>query len=390
MKNKKGISLIVLVITIVVMGILASAAIFISADASNNSKKVAFASDLTTIQEAVKEYYITNNGLPTIDQTSYTKTQILAMISEGSDILSEEIAELGDNAAKFYKIDLSKLPIENSARGIGANDNNTDIYIVSAENFNVYYLKGEYIDKEYYFALTSDLVEKTKINSSDVIDTSNITISNTVSGIKLSKNTTEWTNSLIVNVDTTLEENEIVEYKVAETAINTSTVGKFTIDIASILNANATLKDTFYANETNKVLTVNKYDTSSGSNVLIATSNISLSNLDILSGNTMQTLNIEYTVNSNFRLAKINNYEDLGGSLVKEARVLYMEKTNSDGTTSPYYTDLPQTITPEYVKNVGISFNAEMLKLAKDVNKYAIVFIDNAGNISEVGIYTIN
>lgn len=379
METKKGISLIVLVITIIVMGILASVVVFISADSVNNSKIAAFSTDLTEIEDLIDEYYLNNNALPIVEGTTYTKAQVVALITNGADSLSDEITSNGDDSSSFYEVDLSKLPIDDSASG-NKNDDETDVYLVSSQNFNVYYLKGKKIANVYYFSLAEKLTGKKKVNNSIVSDTSNITISSTTEGIKLTKNTSEWTNAMEIDVQTTLGTNETIEYLVADQTISTSTKGEFTINVSNILTNNAILMTTFHNSDVNKVVTVNKYDTSSGSNVLIASANINVFNLDMLSGTTNPTVtNTKYT---DFILSNISGYTDLGGSGVKEARVIYTTKLDSDGNIVPYYSDLPTTITAEYVKNSGVSFNANVLKLPTDVQTFVIVFIDNAGNVS--------
>lgn len=386
MNNKRGISLMVLVLTIIIMIILASVVIYISADSVNNAKMASLAEDITNIEDLISEYYLNNNELPIVSGISYSKANVVDLITDGSTVLSEEINQNGDDSSLFYKVDLSKLPIESSSRGVGDNGVN-DIYLVSSQNFNVYYLKGEKIAGQYYFSLTQNLTGKNRVNSSLSEDTSNITISNPTSGIKLTKSASNWTNILTVTVETTLAANEKIEYLLAGTSIGTSTTGTFTINISDALNANTTLKNTFYSNDENKVLVVNKYNTSTGANVLIATASLNVSNLDMLSGTSMPT--ITYSKYSDFILANISGYTDLGGSGIKESRVIYTKKLDADGNEAPYYNDLPTEITAEYVKNTGISMNSNVLKLPIDVVEYVIVFIDNAGNASTPAKYTI-
>jgi len=149
------------------------------------------------------------------------------------------------------------------------------------------------------------------------------------------------------------------------------------------------VNNAFNLANTNKTLTVNKYDISGENKVLISSIDLDISNLDILSGNVLDTSKITYKQYDDFTLVNITGYTDIGGSGVKEARVLYTEKLDSEGNKVAYYNNLPSQITSEYVKNTGISMNSNVLKLPANVSEYAIVFIDNAGNISNVGIYTV-
>ena len=129
MKSKKGISLIALVITLIIMMILASVALYTSADATNNAKLTSFAEDLTNMEDLVSEYYLTNNELPIVSGVSYVKADVLGLCTNGVETLSEEITTNGDNSAVFFKLDLAKLPIESSSRGM-EQEGSTDIYLI--------------------------------------------------------------------------------------------------------------------------------------------------------------------------------------------------------------------------------------------------------------------
>lgn len=384
MNNKKGISLIILVITIVIMLIITSAVIFISSDTTSNTKMAAFAMDLQQIESAVEEYYLYNKELPII-KVGYTKTTLVTSIENGSEILSEEIEANGDNEAVFYEIDLGSLDVENISKGLRQGGDATDIYLVTEDSLNVYYLKGEEISSVYYFSLTEKLTGKVNIeNDTSSGDTSNITIVNTTSTIKLTKSTKEWTNNLTVNVGTTLATGETLKYYIAGQDV-TASITSNNINIVELLAANATLKNMFYSNETNKVLLVKKI--SNGE--VIAEESVSLSNLDTLYGTMISQNNVTYTKNDNYILANITGYTDLGGSLLKEIRILYTTKVDSSGNTAPYYDNLPASITKEYVYSAGIKNNNNVLKLPIDVKSYSLVFVDNAGNISDMGNFSV-
>lgn len=383
MKGKKGISLAILVITIIVMIILASTVIYISADLTNDSKKVAFELDLTQIEESVTDYYLNNGELPIVLDSQYSKSEFVQLITDGADGLNSEISENGNDEATFYEIDLSKISVEGSTRGLKFDGDNTDAYFVSSIGFNVYYLKGEQIGGVYYFSLTEKLTGKEKVNNNQAnIDNSNIIISNTTNGIKLVKNTSEYTNDLKVTVSTTLSSGEKMRYEIA--GIEVSASGN-EIDVADVLLDNANVKEAFYENDNNKYLIAQKIF----NNEVVSETKIDISNLDILSGTDMSSITITYTKSDSFTLANISGYTDLGGSGVKEARVLYTAKVATDGTVTAYYDNLPETITSEYVKNTGKAFSANFLRLPNDVKSYVLVFVDNAGNISDMRTFTI-
>lgn len=372
---KKGLSLLVLTITILVMIVLASVVIFISANVSNNSKKAAFASDLSQLEDLVLEYYLAEGSLPVVTtSTIYDKSTFTILITDGKDFLKNEISENGDDDAFFYKLDLGKLDIKSAKRGLEEDGDITDSYYVASNTFNVYYLQGEEIAGEYYFSLSENLTGKIKTANNQVLDKTDVTVSSITGAIKLTKNTAEFTNALTVDAKVVLETGETMKYFIAGQEITVASENT-TIDVANIVSNNSNIKIAFYQSEANKYLLAQKYS----GDAVVAEAKLNISNLDILAGD-ISSANIKYSKYNKFTLAKISGYTDLGGSGVKEARVLYTEKISGDA----YYTNLPETITKEYVKQAGKKFDAAMLKLPSDVKKFALVLIDNAGNISEI------
>lgn len=380
MNNKKGISLIALTITIAVMIILATAVFMVSNEMVINSKMAALAVDLEEMEDLVSSYYINNDELPVVATPSWDKDGLVGEISEGASELAEEIELNKDGSDTFFKIDISKLDIENISRGLEAEEDSTDIFVVAKESFNVYYLKGEEIDDTYYFSLSKRLTGESKVPNSVSKDDSDISIEGSTSAIKLSKNTKEWTNNLIVSVSTSVETGETLKYFIAGQDITSSVTGD-KINVSEIMLSNATVQTAFYAEGADKTLKVQKFN---ASGTLIAENSISVSNIDVLSGATISSNSVTYTKYETFTLANISSYTDIGGSGVKEARVLYTKKLSAEGALVSYYNDLPETITSDYVKNVGISTSPKSIKLPTDVKEYVVVFIDNAGNVSEV------
>jgi len=308
MNSKKGVSLIVLVIAIVVMGIIASTVMFVSSDTVDSSDKAAFITDLQQIEDLVHEYYLSNNMLPIVEGIEYTKNEVVTQLSEGSDSLSGEVTLNGDDEAIFYELDLTKLPIDSVNKGMRKDENALDVFLITSDSLNVYYLQGVEISDEYYFSLSENLTDKKKINSDESIDTSNITITNTTSAINLTKSESEWTNELSVTVKTTLSTGETLKYFLGSQDI-TEKISGLNIDMVTLLNSDATLKTNFYANSANQILKVQKYK----NETVVAESQINVSNLDILIGNAITQENVQYTLYDNYVLANIA-YNDFGGS----------------------------------------------------------------------------
>ena len=132
MKNEKGVTLSVLIITILILVILTS----ILASNSYKSLEISDLSKLNTdikaLEDRVATYYVKNNAIPTLD-TEIQKSEI-----EGS--MSDLDANDGD---KYYVIDLNAL--DNPTLTFGkeyTKSDSQDKYIINEETHNIYYLRG--------------------------------------------------------------------------------------------------------------------------------------------------------------------------------------------------------------------------------------------------------
>lgn len=151
MKNSKGITLITLVITIVILTILTfSVSINIDGYASKR-KQTEFETDIISLNEEINQYYAKNKELPIINK--YTNISTI-----------QDIKNVNDNE-NYYVIDLSKLSVdlnygkdyENVAsQNISQEINNIlDVYIINEQSHTIYYPKGiEYNNEMHYKAGT--------------------------------------------------------------------------------------------------------------------------------------------------------------------------------------------------------------------------------------------
>ena len=310
------------------------------------------------------------------EETIYNKSTLIALVTKGGSVLSEEISANGDDDNLFYVIDLEKLPIDSINSGKKEYGDN-DIYVVSSENHNVYYVQGEKIAGQYYFSLSQRLTGNSKVDSNNTADSSTISIVNSTSSIKLSKSTNNWTNDLTINVSADLGTGETLTASVAGVSIGS--VGS-TINLDEVLASNSSASDAFYAEASTKTVTVQKIKDGN----VVAEATISASNLDTLNG-TISSVTATHTNSGNYIISNISGYTDVGGSDVKELRVVYTKKSDD----SAYYDNLPETITSQYVYNSGKTASPGIIKLPSDVKEYVIVFVDNAGNISEPKIIQI-
>ena len=149
MKNKKGMSMISLIITVIVILILLATSIGFMGNAVDNSRISAFANDLVEIEDAVRTYYVEKDEFPTSDsdKNALSQNALLGLISDGKSYLEDELKLNGDyiengNLGAFYKIDLSKIGVASTKRGTKDSGDTSDIYVVSYPSLNVYYVKG--------------------------------------------------------------------------------------------------------------------------------------------------------------------------------------------------------------------------------------------------------
>jgi len=138
LKNQKGITIVVLIITLIVLGILAGVAITnvdIGTDVRNYNYMCA---DIELIENKLKVYYGKYDKLPIKGE----------VITEAKETLGGQ-ATSRDND-NYYEIDLNELHGMTLNFGGGTNENK-DIYIVNEQSLEVYYLKGVVYEGNTYY-----------------------------------------------------------------------------------------------------------------------------------------------------------------------------------------------------------------------------------------------
>ncbi len=139
MKNQKGITLIILIITIIIMSILVTLVINnidIGEDIRNYNYMCA---DIELLESKIMTYYNNYNEIP-IDEN-------IGQIANAKSMLAGQ-ADTRDNDV-YYKVDISKLYNITLNYGGGTLDNK-DIYIINEKTHEVYYLKGAVLEGTTY------------------------------------------------------------------------------------------------------------------------------------------------------------------------------------------------------------------------------------------------
>ena len=152
MKKQKGITLVSLIITIVLLLIITGTTVYTSVDRFkiNNLKKMY--NDIELLDDKVNNYYLKYGGLPVIkdaqnNPVSYTHTAI------------DFNKDVNDNN-NYYIIDLSaigNITLNYGKDGYESPNSSDDVYIINEKSHTVYYVRGiEYTDGNLYHSKKVD------------------------------------------------------------------------------------------------------------------------------------------------------------------------------------------------------------------------------------------
>lgn len=154
--NKKGISLIVITVSLVIILTMISVVTFSLIENNNNAKKLEFSNELNMVQMAVDVYYNKNGRYP-VEQS--------IVISNVDDIIKNEQFKKekeGSSGFIFDIIDYEEAGILNLKYGNRKNGTD-DIYVVSSLTGFVYYAKGLKIGNYVYYRI-DDILSNTSDN----------------------------------------------------------------------------------------------------------------------------------------------------------------------------------------------------------------------------------
>lgn len=372
-KDKLGISLVILVITMIVMIILAGAGIVITSTVITNSKKSTFAEDLGQIQDAVDQYYLDTNSLPVVlvenVPVTYAKAAFLALHTDSA--LATEFTFHSDDGEtnEFYEIDLAKINVLTTSRGTRENDNPNDIYVVSKDTRTVYYYDGYVISGTRYYSVTSSLIDIENVANTNASDESNTTVG-PISDIKATKSTELYTNTITISLTTNIG-GDIVWKKGTSTTGTTLTIPA-TITLDSTSFNQAELADFV----TNKYIKIEKNN--------LEVLRVDISNLDIAPPTISSTTLSRTATEFNLVNVVIGNAND-GGSNIDGLYYDYVTKLDELNAEVDYYSTNP-TVTVEYLKTFGKKITSNSIKLPKNIQSIKLIAVDEAGNSSAVTI----
>lgn len=151
LKNKRGVTVVSVLIIVVVISILSSGIIFSSKLIMNYTYKKEFKNEYYLVKGAVNDYIMRNSG-----NIDFAETEMdLSNIS--NQYLTQFDGETKtNNKIAAYVVDLDKIGVYNTTYGNKLNEDNDDVYIVTKDKHSVYYKKGFNSDSFVYYKAIED------------------------------------------------------------------------------------------------------------------------------------------------------------------------------------------------------------------------------------------
>ncbi len=339
---KRGISLVALLITMVIMIALISTVTISGMATINNNKKVAFATEINMIQGAVDTYKLRNNNEYPIE----AKIELdISKVTEKS-IVQFSSENITDSKITLYKINYSMLGITSLRYGAGNDDN--DMYAVSKETGKVYYTKGLKLGGFTYYTLTDDLKRIISgVNAEDYASDS----------IVFNTSETEWTLNKVVSK---------INVPVSFTNVSVSVLGS----------------ENLYSATLNDSLNVYTIDNVEGNYTIIVnytkdgkeySSEYTVDNVDNESPVfTKDNITENVTVNqdrTDIYLSLDGYYDKLSG--IKTIKYAYLNMQNADEISN-------------YFKNNGLKVYNDVIEIEELTKNMTIYIEDKVGNFTAI------
>ncbi len=141
LKSSKGIALLELVVTIVIMMILVIALTTNITSTLETRRYYAVKEDIIALTESIQKYYVANGSVPSSETVSFD-----------IDTLNPSDKNPNDNGV-YYKIDIDKLLAFDSTIEL---NNPEDTYLVNEQSLTVYYEEGVKLDGKIHYTVVDD------------------------------------------------------------------------------------------------------------------------------------------------------------------------------------------------------------------------------------------
>ena len=152
--NDKGVTLVILIVTIVIMMIIAGTLVYQTTTGMSTRVLNNMYRDVKRLKDKI-EIYVTEYGELPVLEKPYTKTENISKLNENDDEV-------------YYVIDLAKLDNLTLSYGKGyeeikqgSNIDQTDVYVVNRQSHNVYYVRGIELEGTVYYTVAGNY---TKVN----------------------------------------------------------------------------------------------------------------------------------------------------------------------------------------------------------------------------------
>lgn len=157
MNFKRGVSLLIVTISIIILIIITGTIIINGSDIREETKLKRFGTELLQIEQAVNQYVRRKSG--NIDWNKKTIKIDSLSTQELSQYSQENITE----DLELYIVNLYDIGAETSKYGTEYNNiESDDIYLWSKSTNNIYYQKGYETKENIYYTLTPEIMEKIK------------------------------------------------------------------------------------------------------------------------------------------------------------------------------------------------------------------------------------
>lgn len=355
---KKGITLMALAITIVVMIIILGTIVTGLSLSVTDTEMGAYAQDLRTIEEAIT-IKMAENEYDFLIERAITKNDILAQVdADKANQLTEEFELNGDkNSLEFYIVDVDKLNLKRNK--YGKEKQLPNAIVISKETANIYYVKGKKFQGKTYFSTSSRLLRVAKIEEGKENLNQDVNITEK---LRVSKLTRSYANKIEFKISTVMSgsENILIRIGTKEVDItNKITNGIYTLD----LNSGYTAQELEGATNIEFIKKI-------GSKVL-DTKEVGIANIDFTAP-TDVSIKISETSNSTY----LNLYaKDNKTSDVKEFMYVY---ENISGKKIPTNTTELKT----YIQKNGRVTKSKSVIMPEGLSKVAVCAVDSAGNVS--------
>lgn len=379
MNKKSGITMVILVATVIIAIIILSVSVVSINNTTKNAQMTSFKEELVNIENEISKYYLLTGELPVLDSYEYTKEEISDISSDKTAFMEEISINNESNNSYFVKVDLSKLNFDKSSKGLLKNGEN-DVYVVSYPDFHVYYLMGMNLDKVNYFSLAK--LDKTQSVQNNTNNENEVSL---YSGdLYVKKTNKNWSNKLNLEISTFIENGQSIVVSIPQASGGnisnnlTVEVNKTNlIKLDSLVDAgfsNAQIKSFNELSQDKKKVTIFKQKNSD----ILGQVEVEMSNYDY----TIPTYSTEVikTSYSKYNTIKFSVGDTLSG--IDKVKYEYYHKLDEQVDTT-YYDDASVYEEKNILQNgktAEISGGIVTIKIPKNVTSIKYIVIDKAGN----------